>query len=81
MKVAGAVAFWLENQKSNSRKNTIRGYEVILSKFCRQFLDRNLDEINSNEVLSFPNQVTGNRKQHTNASLVVSLIHWLIQKW
>ena len=30
MKVAGAVAFWLENQKSNSRKNTIRGYEVII---------------------------------------------------
>jgi len=65
MKVSQAVAFCLEYHKSNSRQNTIREYKVILSKFCQQFADRKLEEITSNDTLSFLNHITGNRKQHT----------------
>ena len=65
MKVSQAVAFCLEYHKSNSRQNTIRGYEAILSKFCRKFPDRNLGEITSNDVLSFLSHMTENTKQET----------------
>jgi len=65
MRVLQAGALCLEYHKSNSRQNTIRGYEAILSKFCRQFADRNLKEITSNDVLSFLSHMTGNRKQET----------------
>ena len=65
MKISQAVALCLEYHKSNSRQSTIRGYEAILSRFCQKFEDRNLEEITSNEVLSFLNHMTEHRKQHT----------------
>jgi len=65
MKISKAAALCLEYHKSNSRQTTIRGYEAILSKFCRQFADKNLKEITSHDVLSFLNHITENRKQHT----------------
>ena len=65
MKISQAAALCLEYHKSNSRQNTIRGYEAILFKFCQQFADTNLEEITSHDVLSFLNHITENRKQHT----------------
>jgi integrase/recombinase XerD len=65
MKISQAVVLCLEYHKSNSRQNTIRGYEAILSKFCQQFPDTNIEEITSNDVLSFLNHMTENRKQQT----------------
>ena len=43
MNISQAAALCLEYHKSNSRQTTIRGYEAILSKFCRQFADNDLD--------------------------------------
>jgi site-specific recombinase XerD len=60
MKVSQAAALCLEYHKSNSRQTTIRGYEAILSKFCRQFADKDLKEITSHDVLSFLNHTTEN---------------------
>jgi len=65
MKVSPAVALYLEYHKSNSRRSAIRGYEAILSKFCQKFEHRNLEGITSNEILSFLNDMTERRKQHT----------------
>ena len=47
------------------QKNTIRAYESILSKFCQEFGEKNLDEITLDEVLKFLNKITGGRKQQT----------------
>jgi integrase/recombinase XerD len=65
MKVSQAVSLCLEYHKSNSRQSTVRGYEAILSRFCQQFEDRNIEGITSNEVLSFLTHMTEHRKQHT----------------
>jgi integrase/recombinase XerD len=65
MKVSRVVQLWLEYHKSNSKENTIRAYEAIFAKFCQEFGDRNLDELATEEVLSFLNQVTEGRKPQT----------------
>ena len=65
MEVSRAVEFLLEYHRSSSRRNTIRAYEAILAKFCERFGGRELDELNSNEVLSFLNEITEGRKPAT----------------
>jgi integrase/recombinase XerD len=65
MEVSKAVQLWLEYHKSNSRDNTLRAHEAIFAKFCREFEGRKLDELGSDEVLSFLNQVTEGRKPQT----------------
>jgi len=65
MKVSRAVELWLEYHKSNSRDNTLRAYEAIFSKFGQEFGGKELDELASDEVLCFLNQVTEGRKPQT----------------
>ena len=65
MKVSKAVEFLLEYHRSSSRRNTIRAYEAILAKFCERFGGKELDELSSNEVLSFLNEITEGRKSAT----------------
>jgi integrase/recombinase XerD len=74
MKVSQAPALCLEYHKFNSRQSTVRGYEAILSRFCREFKDRNLEEITSNEILSFLNHMTENRAQHTKRTRYAHLL-------
>ena len=62
MEVSRAVEFWLEYHRSSSRRTTIRAYEAILAKFCRRLEGKELDELSSNEVLSFLNEITEGRK-------------------
>jgi integrase/recombinase XerD len=65
MNVSQAAAVCLEYHQSNSRQSTVRGYKAILSRFCREFKDRDLKEITSHEILSFLNRMTEHRAQHT----------------
>jgi len=65
MKVSNAVQLWLEYHKSNSKDNTLRAYEAIFSKFRQEFGGKELDELASDEVLCFLNQVTEGRKAQT----------------
>jgi integrase/recombinase XerD len=65
MEVSRAVQLWLEYHKSNSRDNTLRAHEAIFAKFCQEFGGRALDELTTDEVLSFLNQVTEGRKPQT----------------
>jgi integrase/recombinase XerD len=65
MEVSRAVQLWLEYHKSNSRDNTRRAHEAIFDKFCREFEGRKLDELASDEVLCFLNQVKEGRKPQT----------------
>ena len=55
----------MEYHKSNSKKNTVRAYEAILTKFCLEFNDKDLEEVTSDDIFSFLNQSTEDRKQHT----------------
>jgi integrase len=65
MKVSNAVQLWLEYHKSISKDNTLRAYKAFFSKFRQKFGGKELDELASDEVLYFLNQVTEGRKAHT----------------
>ncbi|MCK4391004.1 MAG: phage integrase N-terminal SAM-like domain-containing protein [Desulfobacterales bacterium] len=50
------------------KKNSIRSYEFVLSRFESQFRERELDATTSDEILSFLNQVIEGTKQSTKRS-------------
>jgi hypothetical protein len=43
---------------------TVRSYEGILTKFGLMFGDRELEEISSEDILTFLSKITDGRKQH-----------------
>jgi integrase/recombinase XerD len=65
MQVSKAIEIWLDYHKSNSRENTRKAYQVVLSNFSREFGERDVREITSDEVLAFLNRVTEGTKQQT----------------
>ena len=42
MKLSQAGNCFLEYHKLNSKKNTVRNYELVLSKFCDKFGEREI---------------------------------------
>jgi len=52
MQVYEAVKIWLEHHNTNSREKTIRTYRTIFAKFRDEFGERNLEDLNSEEILS-----------------------------
>jgi len=68
MKVSQPVNYCLEYHRTNSKKNSIRPYEFVVSRFDSQFGHRELDSITSDEILSFLNQITEGTKQATKRS-------------
>lgn len=65
MRISQALKLWLEYHKSNSKKNTTRAYEGILSKFCNEINGKDLNELTTEEVLAFLNHITEGRKPQT----------------
>ena len=65
MKVQKAVEYCLDYHKTNSRENTIRSYEFILTRFATSFGERDLESLSSDEILAFLTQVNEGTKQGT----------------
>jgi integrase/recombinase XerD len=65
MKITQAVTFWLEYHKANSKKNTVRAYEELIFKFCKEYGDNDLNDLTSDEVLAFLNAITKGTKPLT----------------
>jgi integrase len=65
MKVSQAATLWLNYHRTNSRDNTIRAYEALVKKFCDENSDKNLTDLNSDNVLNFLNDMTDGRKPLT----------------
>ena len=57
MQVSKAIKICLEYHKSHSRDNTLRAYQVVLSNFNREFGERDLQEITSDEILKLQEHV------------------------
>jgi integrase/recombinase XerD len=68
MQVSKAIRIWLEYHKSNSRYNTLKAYQVVLTRFDQEFGKRTLRDITSDEILLFLNRITEGRKQQTKRS-------------
>ena len=65
MKVSQAKHCFFEYHKMNSKKNTLQNYEIILSRFCDQFGEREMDSITQETVLAFLTDLTEGNKQST----------------
>lgn len=65
MKVSEGARVCLDYHRANSKKNTIKAYEMILTKLCRQFGDRDLYDITTDDAMFFLNQITEGRKKLT----------------
>jgi len=65
MKVSQAVSFHLQYHRANSKKNTIKTCEFVLSKFSNRFGKRDLASISQEEVLDFLMSLTKDNKQAT----------------
>ena len=68
MQVSQAITIWLEYHKSHSKDNTIKAYNKVLTNFNREFGERDVQHITSDEVLSFLNRITEGTKQQTKHS-------------
>jgi len=65
MKVSKAVKVCLNYHRNHSKPNTVRSYEAILTKFGFIFGDKDLEDISSEDILSFLDQIAGGTKQQT----------------
>ena len=65
MQVSEAAKVCLEYHRGNSKENTIKTYEMILTKFCGQFGDRDLYDITTDDAMFFLNQITEGKKKMT----------------
>ena len=53
MKVLHAKDLFFDYQRMNAKKNTMRNYQLLFSRFCNQFGDRDLESLTVDEILSF----------------------------
>ena len=65
MQVSKAIEICLDYHRNYSKPNTIRAYESILTRFSLVFGDKDLEEISSEDILTFLNKITDGRKQQT----------------
>ena len=65
MRVSEAIKCFSDYHRMNSKTNTVRNYELILSRFCSQFGERAVVSITNEEILTFLTQFTEGTKQST----------------
>jgi integrase len=65
MRVSEASRCFLDYHRINSKTNTVRNYELVFTRFCNQFGDRELESLTNEEILTFLTQFTEGTKQST----------------
>jgi integrase len=65
MRVSEASRCFLDYHRINSKTNTVRNYELVFTRFCNQFGDRELESLTNEEILKFLTQFTEGTKQST----------------
>jgi hypothetical protein len=73
VKVSDAISFCLQCHKINSRPNTIKKYEFLLRKFGDLYLERKLESISTEEIISLLADLSEDRKQNTKLSRYTTL--------
>lgn len=73
MKVSDAINFCLQYHKINSRTNTIKNYTSLLAKFGNSNNNREIESIETDEIISFLAALSEGRKQNTKRSRYTTL--------
>jgi len=63
MKVSKAIHSYQEYHGVNSKKNTLKNYAFLFTRFSDEFGDRELESITPDEILSFLTRLTEGNKQ------------------
>ncbi len=80
MKVSEGKRLFMDYQSLNSKKNTLRNYQLIFAKFCVDFGEREIESITTDEILTFLNHYTEGTKQSTKRlrySLISSFFNFV----
>lgn len=73
MKISKAINYCLQYQQTNSKANTVKNYEFVLGKFKATFQGRELESINTEEIVSFLSELSNLRKQNTKRGRYMTL--------
>jgi hypothetical protein len=73
MKVSDAINYCLQYHKINSRTNTERNYEFLLSKFGKVYNNKEIDFISIEEIISFLVDLSEGKKQNTKRARYTTL--------
>jgi integrase/recombinase XerD len=65
MRLSKAIKICLDYHRNHSKPNTVRSYEAILTKFGLIFGDKDLEEVSSEDILTFLDKITDGTKQQT----------------
>ena len=65
MKISEAAKFFLDYHKANSKENSVRAYNLVLSRLLEEFGNEKLEEVSTERILSFLNQITEGKKPQT----------------
>ena len=65
MKTSEAANLFLAYHKSHSKENSVRAYKLVLNKLLEEFGSENLEEITTERILPFVNQITDGKKPQT----------------
>jgi integrase/recombinase XerD len=73
MKVSQAIHSYQEYHRLNSKKNTLKNYEFLFTRFNDQFGNRDIESITPDDILSFLTRLTEGTKQTTKRNRYSSL--------
>jgi integrase/recombinase XerD len=65
MKLSQAAKLFLAYHTSHSKENSVRAYNLILTQLLEEFGGENLQEINTERILSFLSRITEGKKPQT----------------
>jgi len=53
MKMSKAAKVWIDYHTTHSKKNTVRSYRAVIEESWQEFNDAEIDQVTSDDVLSF----------------------------
>ena len=65
MNVQQASKIWLDYHRAHSKRNTVRAYEFTIEKFNQSFVNKNLNEVSTDDILRFMTRFAEGRKPQT----------------
>ena len=78
MKVSKVTEICLDYHRNHSKPNTVQLYEALLTNFGLIFGDKDLEEVSSENILTFFSKITDGRK-HKPGELVIHIcLHFSI---
>jgi integrase/recombinase XerD len=74
MQVSKAIKLFMTYHKTHSKEATVRAYQLVLNKFDEEYGACTLDEITTENALTFLNLITEGKKRQTKRTRYANLL-------